>query len=136
VPFTRDRYAGALIVLCVIMGAPPVDAGRTSAWAQDMKIEAAISTEGGVGFFPGLARERRIDVKALGAAGLARLAKLVEESDFFKHADPAEPQKGADMRTHTITITIDGKSRTLRIPEPITNAGLAALVDFLREHAQ
>lgn len=118
------------------MGAPAVDAVRTQARAQDMKIEAAISTEGGVGFFPGLARERRIDLKALGAAGLARLVKLVEECDFFKHADPAEPQKGADMRTHTITIAIDGKSRTLRIPEPIKDSALGALVDFLREHAQ
>jgi hypothetical protein len=125
-----------LIVLFVIMGAPAMDAGRTQARAQDMKIEAAISTEGGVGFFPGLARERKIDVKALGVAGLARLAKLVESSDFFKHSDPAGPPKGADMRTHTITITIDGRSKTLRIPEPITNAGLAALVDFLREHAK
>lgn len=132
----RDRCLSTLIVLFVIMGAPAMDAGRTQARAQDMKIEAAISTEGGVGFFPGLARERKIDVKALGVAGLARLAKLVQSSDFFKHSDPAGPPKGADMRTHTITITIDGRSKTLRIPEPITNAGLAALVDFLREHAK
>lgn len=101
-----------------------------------MTIEAKISTEGGVGAFPGLMRERKIDVKALGAAGLARLARLVEESDFFKHSDPAGPPKGADMRTHTITIAIDGRSKTLRIPEPIGNAALAALVDFLREHAK
>jgi len=101
-----------------------------------MKIEATISTEGGVGFFPGLARERKIDVKELGVAGLARLAKLVESSDFFKHSGPAEPPKGADMRTHTITLTIDGRSKTLRIPEPIKDSGLAALVEFLREHAK
>jgi len=127
---------GALAVWFVITCVPMIDAERTSARAQDMNIEAKISTEGGVGFFPGLARERRIDVKALGAAGLARLAKLVEESGFFHHADPGEPPKGADMRTHTITITIDGKSKTLRIPEPIKDSGLAALIDFLREHAQ
>ena len=98
-------------------------------------MRIAVSVDGGLAAFPGLRRPRTIDCSRLSPARAARLQELVDAARFFS-APPPAPARGADLRSYVIEIDDGRQCRTLTIPEPIADAGLAALVAELRACAR
>lgn len=96
-----------------------------------MRVQFQVS--GGVGFFPGLAAPRTIDVDALGPDELRSLRQLVNEARFFElPARQAAPRGAADYQTYQITIEDEGRRHTVAVPDPVTEPSLRSLISRLR----
>lgn len=97
-----------------------------------MRIQFKV--EGGVAYFPGLAKPRTIDSDDLPPAEAKRLQRLVDAVDFSQQPLAARTlPKGADMQQYTITVEEGRRRRTIHLSDPIRDADQAALVDYLRE---
>jgi hypothetical protein len=96
-------------------------------------VQVELKTEGGVAFFPGLARPFVLDGATLSVAERERLSVLVEQCRFFERKDPAPPvRRGADAREYVLTVEAEAtRRRTLRLRDPVA-PDLAALLDFVR----
>ena len=106
-------------------------AREAKAAAGTMRITFA--TEGGVGFFPGLARPVTIEVDALAPDRREELRRLVDAARFFERPEPKSRQRGADRRTYSVTVAAAGRERTLRLTEPVEDPSLAELIALLRQ---
>ncbi|HEU5102749.1 MAG TPA: protealysin inhibitor emfourin [Roseiflexaceae bacterium] len=98
-----------------------------------MRVE--LLTEGGFAVFPGLNKPIIVDSADLPPAEARRLKQLVSDARFFDlPAGPrALPKGAADMRKHTVTVEDAGRSHTVRLTEPIEDANLQALIEFLED---
>lgn len=89
-------------------------------------------TEGGFAYFPGLRTRVEIDTAELREEEAADLVNCVEEARFFERPEGLEPPPGAaDLRLHTVTVEEGGRSRTVRVYEPIEDPALRSLIDAL-----
>ena len=93
--------------------------------------EARVRIEGGLAHFPGLAKEQAVSFDDLGASDRQQLTQLADQADFFGCVTAAETAR-PDARTYTVCLTIDGRSRELRVAEPIRDPALARLVSVVR----
>lgn len=93
--------------------------------------EARLRIEGGLAHFPGLAREQTVLFDDLAAPERQEIATLADQSDFFS-CTPASDGARPDARTYTVGLTIAGRSRELRVAEPIRDPALAKLVSVVR----
>lgn len=106
-----------------------------------MTMQASIAIDGGIGFFPGLARPRPVSFDAMPPDVQARIKELVSAANFFTRPDACEPG-GADRRTYVIEIADDAgdekraKTHTLRVSEPVKDPSLASLIALLRDYAK
>jgi hypothetical protein len=99
-----------------------------------MKIQFRV--EGGLAHFPGLSKPLEIDSASLPPEEAARLKQLVDDASFFDlPSNTAPPRGAADYRQYTITVQDGRRKHTARVPDPIENADLQALVDFLNKQA-
>jgi hypothetical protein len=93
-----------------------------------------LEMEGGFALVPGLNRPITLDSEDLGAAGRAKLSRLVEEAGFF--ALPAslgaELPGAADTRRYTLTVEDGLRRHSVSFRDPVNNTALAALRDFVR----
>jgi hypothetical protein len=90
---------------------------------------------GGIGYFPGLAAPRTIDVDALDSDTRARIRRVVEESQFFSTPSRNPARKGAaDYQTYTITVEDGARHHTVVVSDPVP-AALQGLVDQLKQLA-
>jgi len=96
-----------------------------------MRIQ--FQSDGGFGFFPGLARPLDLDSARLPDDRAAELERLVQGAGFFSlpaKVGAAAPGS-ADVRTYTITIEANGRPHTVQAVEPVENPQLQRLVEFL-----
>lgn len=98
------------------------------------RVGVRLEGEGGFAHIPGLSRPIEVDTDDLDPADATMLRFLITKADFFERGfDSAAPPRGsADYRTWTITVTAEGRSRTVRLTEPIEDPVLRQLVDRLR----
>ncbi len=99
-------------------------------------MKLSLSIEGGLAHFPGLARPSTLDPALLPPDEREQLERLVVAADLDTAQERVAPPstRGADRRLYVISVE-DGESTTsLRIPEPIQDPALRALVDYLRSH--
>jgi hypothetical protein len=96
-----------------------------------MRVHFQIS--GGIGYFPGLAAPRRIDVDTLAEDDRLRLKELVEDARFFTLPTriPA-PRAAADYQTYEITIEDGARRHHVAVSDPVAPAPLQKLIDALR----
>jgi hypothetical protein len=96
-----------------------------------MRVQFQVS--GGVGYFPGRAAPRMIDVDTLSDAEKDALKGLVEESAFFTLPQrlPA-PRGAADHQTYQITIEDGGRRHTVAVADPVSSPALQKLIDKLK----
>ncbi|MFB1485346.1 protealysin inhibitor emfourin [Corallococcus sp. RDP092CA] len=99
-----------------------------------MRIE--LKQEGGLAYFPGLARPRSVDLTALPPATAEALQREVREARFFEQ--PATvgggPTAGADRTSYTVTIEDDdGRRHSVRLVEPVQEPHLRALLGLIQE---
>ncbi|MBN8226551.1 hypothetical protein JYK02_03405 [Corallococcus macrosporus] len=102
-----------------------------------MRIE--LKREGGIAFFPGLARPRTVDLAALPPATAEALQREVREARFFEQ--PAvvggSPTAGADRTRYTVTIEDDGGRRhSVQLLEPVKEPHLRSLLDLIQQAAR
>lgn len=96
-----------------------------------MRIE--FSTQGGVAYFPGLAKPVVIDTSELPAEEAAAIERLVDAARLWQQpAQPSGLPRGADLRQYTITVEDRDKRHTVRLHDPIADPALAALVSHLQ----
>lgn len=100
-----------------------------------MRIQ--FSTEGGIAYFPGLSQPITIDSEQLTQQEGAKLRRLVEAADFFDlPAKIGKPAPGAaDYRQYNVTIEEGQRRHTIHATEPIEDADLRRLVEFLSAKA-
>ena len=97
-----------------------------------MKVEFKV--EGGVAFFPGLAKPLTIDTGELAEEESAELVRLVQAAHFFDlPAIASVPSPGAaDYRQYTITVEDKGRHHTVSFADPVNNRSLLALRSCLQ----
>ncbi len=93
--------------------------------------EARVRIEGGLAHVPGLAKEQAVSFDDLATPQRQELASLAEQADFFGCV-AANGTARPDARTYTIGLTIDGRSREIRVAEPIRDPAMAKLVSVVR----
>jgi hypothetical protein len=98
---------------------------------ETMTGEARVRIEGGLAHFPGLAKEQTVSFGDLATPERQELASLADQADFFG-CTPATDIAGPDGRTYTLCLTIDGRSREIRVAEPIRDPAMAKLVSVVR----
>jgi hypothetical protein len=91
-------------------------------------------SEGGIAYFPGLAKPTVFDTESLPAEANKELKQLVEAAGFFDL--PAQvgsfPKGGADMRSHIITVKDGSRSHTVRLMEPVEDDSVKALLKAIQ----
>ena len=88
---------------------------------------------GGVGFFPGLAAPKNIDVDALPEADRTTLKSLIDAAAFLSLPSRVPAASGAaDYRTYEITVEDGGRRHTVAVSDPVENPALRNLIDKLR----
>jgi hypothetical protein len=105
-----------------------------------MRIE--FKQEGGLAYFPGLARPVVVDGEQLAAADAAVLQRRVEAAQFFEQpAEGAAPKAAASARTragaadlqrYTITVEDGGRRHTVTLTDPVDDPALEDLLGYLR----
>jgi hypothetical protein len=97
-----------------------------------MRVE--LQTEGGMAYFPGLAKPVVVDSSDLPKAQAAQLQQLLDSAHFFElpAASRAIPKGAADMRRYTITVADGRRRRTVRLTDPVEDPQLQALIEFLQ----
>ncbi len=96
-----------------------------------MRVRFQVS--GGIGFFPGLAAPRTIDVDALPEADRNALKALIDAAGFFSLPHRvAAPRGAADYQTYQITVEDGGRRHTVAVSDPVSNPALQKLIDALR----
>jgi hypothetical protein len=98
-----------------------------------MRVELQI--DGGMAYFPGLSRPVVVNSADLPKAQARRLERLVENARFFDlpAASRALPKGAADMRRYTITVEDGRRRHTVRLNDPIEDADMLALIEFLQD---
>jgi hypothetical protein len=93
---------------------------------------------GGMAFFPGLNQPVTLDSDQMIEEEAGKLRQLVDAARFFSlPASIGSPQPGAaDYKQYSITIEDGDKSHTVRLIDPVTDADLSALLNFIRTQAR
>jgi len=94
-------------------------------------VRLELRTEGGFGFFPGLAAPFVLDTDRLPEEEAQRLAELVRQARVFERETPPPPERRGDARLYRLTVESPAGRRTLVLSDPL-EPELRALVDFLR----
>ena len=99
-------------------------------------MRITFETDGGFAIFPGLSKPTVIENNELNGDEPQQLSRLIENAKFFERsADTTKysaAQRGADQRSYSLTIEDGKQKRHLTLTDPITDANLKSLVDFVR----
>jgi len=98
-------------------------------------MQAELFIDGGVGFFPGLARPIMLDEKNLSTEERAELSRLVSAA----RAAPGDAKAAAmkpvpDGRTYRIRIISGNGTTELSCADPSVPASFAALMAFIKRY--
>src|SRR5262249_10078559 len=101
-----------------------------------MRVE--LKTDGGFAYMPGLNKPLILDDDTLSKSQADALRRLIDAAHFYQMpAVVNKPKPGAaDHRSYTLTIQDGGQQHTVQAVDPVTDAGLKALMDYIRETAQ
>jgi hypothetical protein len=100
-----------------------------------MRVQFQVS--GGVGYFPGRAAPRSIDVDALPESDRTALKALIDAAGFFSLPQHlAAPRGAADYQTYQITIEDGGRRHTVAVADPVATPELQKLIEKLRSIAR
>ncbi|BBU31013.1 hypothetical protein BTHE68_47470 [Burkholderia sp. THE68] len=98
-------------------------------------MQAELFIEGGVGFFPGLARPIVVQAAGLSPDESAEFAKLVSAARAEGGtARPSAKKPVPDARSYRISIAVDDGKLELEAADPGVPPAFAALMSFLKQH--
>ncbi len=92
-----------------------------------------VQVDGGFAFFPKLNAPKTVDTERLPAEEKNRIETLVKEAHVWDISEVLSepPRHAADVQTFVVTVRDGDRVREVRAAEPVTDAGLASLLDFL-----
>jgi hypothetical protein len=98
-----------------------------------MRIE--LKREGGLAFFPGLARPKSLETGALPPETAEAIQRGVRDARFFEQpASVGTAARGsADQTRYTVTIEDEGRRHTVQLLEPVEEPHLRALLELLKK---
>jgi hypothetical protein len=101
-------------------------------------MRIAFAQEGGIGYFPGLAKPVTIDVDRLDHAEAEELKRLVEAVHFFDlPASIGAPARGsADYQHYILNIEEGGRQHTVRALVPVEDPALRELVQAVQKQVK
>jgi hypothetical protein len=99
-------------------------------------MEASIAIEGGVAHFPGLARERRVDLASLSDAEKEQLKQLAKSVGSTRARTGAPQKPVPDARTYRIVLDLGDGKKELTVSDPVGDPALSELIGFLQQHAR
>jgi len=97
-------------------------------------VRVSLQSSGGFAAIPALSRPRTADESKLSSEEVAELRRRVASTGFFKHPThgPAPAKGAADYQKHTLTVEDHGQSHTITVADPIADAALADLIDYVQ----
>jgi len=90
-------------------------------------------SDGGIAYFPGLNKSKLINTDSLNYEDSMKAKELVRKCRFFSILYNEEPQRGADRKTYTISVTDGDNKNTVRVSDPVEDEALAELIGFLNK---
>jgi emfourin len=98
-----------------------------------MRIE--LKREGGLAFFPGLARPRTVELQALPAEQAEALERSVQEAHFFEQPPVvgAASAGGADRTRYLVTVEEGERKHSVLLTEPVEDPHLRSLLGLLKQ---
>lgn len=80
-------------------------------------MRITFKTDGGLAFFPGLAKPFVLDTQKLGKSDAKKLQSLIDQADFFSLPGTIGqvPLGAADMQQRTMTVEDGEKSHTVKL---------------------
>lgn len=97
-----------------------------------MRIQ--LKTDGGIAYFPGLAKPQVLQSDDLSEADQKMLETLTDAADFFNlPPDMSGTKRGAaDYQSNTLTIESAGKQHTIHFNDLTEHPGLTDLLAFIQ----
>lgn len=97
-------------------------------------MRVQLKTDGGIVYFPALAKPRTLADGDLDEAERGTLAALIKAADFFNlPPDMTGAQPGAaDHQSYTLSIEQDGKQHTVRFDDLTDDPQLMDLLGFIQ----
>ena len=100
-------------------------------------MHVQVSIDGGIAYFPGLAKPINLDTETLPAQDAEEMRRLVAAADFFSLPESIgqQPARGAaDYRHYTITVDDGSAHHAVQVTDPVSDPHLEALIAFARKH--
>lgn len=98
-------------------------------------MKLTLRTEGGLAYFPGLARPRVLDSTALTSQDAHELEHLLANAHIFDRSKKVDtPARGADRMRYTLMIDDGAHQYTLRVSDPVQDQHVQALLAFIKRH--
>jgi hypothetical protein len=100
-------------------------------------VKVQFQMEGGLAYFPGLAKPVTIDTGELPADQAQALEGQINAADFFNKSSTTDRKAGmgADMQQYTIKVTDGARQNTLKLQDPVEDPQLQTLLNNLRKTA-
>jgi len=93
--------------------------------------------DGGLVYVPARSEPVTIDTDDLPPAEANELKRLIEAAGFFELPQTSPPPRGAaDYLRYTISVTCPERSHTVHLTDPIEDAEIQALVEYLEAKAR
>jgi hypothetical protein len=100
-------------------------------------VRVQFQTEGGIAHLPGLSEPVIVDTHDLPVQEARELERLIESAGLFElPATSAPPQGARDYTQYTISVTVPGRSHTVKLADPIEDPAVRELVGYLRSKAR
>ena len=100
-------------------------------------MHTQVRIEGGIAYFPGLAKTIDLDTDTLPAQDAEEMRRLVAAARFFELpvSTGQQPARGAaDYRRYTITVDDGSAHHTVQTTDPVSDPHLQALITFAQRH--
>lgn len=97
-------------------------------------MRVTLTTEGGLAYFPALAKPVTVDSAALPPDQADELQRLIAAADFFNRPSEAAPPPpgAADYRTYTLTVDDGARAHTIRTTDIASDPTLNSLLVFIK----
>ncbi|KRP60404.1 protealysin inhibitor emfourin [Pseudomonas trivialis] len=100
-------------------------------------MRISIKENGGLAFFPGLAKPRSVELATLPEPDQQELRQLIQAADFFKLPQSKVPESGKPGQVHyTLTVTEEDREHTVCVLAPVKSQALDGLVQCVRRHCR
>ncbi|MFY1829446.1 protealysin inhibitor emfourin [Myxococcus fulvus] len=99
-----------------------------------MSTRIALSQEGGLAAFPGLARPRSVELDALPAEEARALEEGLRDTRFHElpRVVGGAGARGADRRRYTLTVEEGTRRHTVELVEPVEDPRLRELLSLVK----
>lgn len=92
-----------------------------------------LQREGGLAYFPGLARPVEVDTHELPPEVGERLEEIVHSCGLLENPVRQAPPQGADYQKYTLVIESGEQQSVVELYDPVTDRDLQTLLELLRE---